>query len=134
MTDSIKIRIALCIILLVGGVYCTAHPEALDAPLSWVGASSKIEKAWIVEETANRSALPQTQIIAIRKAETLGIKRIDPGDVPVNEAAKVELAAVLKAVGDKPLPQLARKWSNGRTTSVACPLTFDKLKEAVPCK
>lgn len=137
MTNSLKIRLALALLLLGGGVYLHQHPATADSiiaavrsPLSIFG-QGKVVQAWIVEETSTRSKLDQQQIIAIRKAETLGVKLVDPNDVPVNEKAKAELAAVLKAAAGKPLPLLVRKWSTGRMTAVACPATFDKLKEAL---
>lgn len=138
MTNSLKYRIVIALLLLGGGVYLHQHPAAADsivaavrAPLSIFGVKGTVVQAWIVEETSTRSKLPQSQIIAIRKAETLGIKLVDPGDDPTTEAAKAELAAVLKAAQGKPMPLLVRKWSNGRTTAIALPATFEELKGAM---
>jgi hypothetical protein len=138
MTTATRIRIAVALLLFAGVFTLQQSPNALEAvsaaiqsPLELFGYKSKVVQAWIVEESSDRPKLDQQQIIAIRKAETLGIKLVDPQDQPVDAKAKAELEAVLKAVQGKSLPQLVRKWSNGRTTAIACPGTFEKLREAV---
>jgi hypothetical protein len=97
-----------------------------------VGAKSKVLKAVIVEEGSMRSSLPQQQIITLMKASSLGVYVVDQDIVgPDKKTPPADLVPFLNAAKGKQLPQLARKWSNGRTTSVACPVPFEKLKEAV---
>jgi hypothetical protein len=136
MTTSLKIRCLVALALLAGGVYLHQNPQAMDrvsavvsSPLELFGFKSTVLQAYIVEETSKRSTLPQEQIIAIQKASSIGIKPIDKDVVGPDNKPPAELIPFLKAAEGKQLPQLARKWSNGRTTSVAMPATFEKLKE-----
>jgi hypothetical protein len=134
VTNSLKIRIVIALALLAGGVAVRQHPDAVssicDSAAGWVGFKSTVLRAVIVEESSARSKLPQAQIIAIQKAGSIGIDVVDQDVVGPDGKPPAELLSFLAAAKGKPLPQLARKWSNGRTTSVALPATFDKLKEA----
>lgn len=98
-----------------------------------VGAKGKVLKAVIVEESSMRSSLPdKSQIEAIMNASSIGILVVDQDVVgPDKKTPPTSLVPFLNAAKEKELPQLTRKWSSGRVTSVACPPTFEKLKEAV---
>jgi hypothetical protein len=134
LSTSLKIRIVIALVLLAGGVAAHQHPEAVssivDSAAGWVGFKSTVLQAVIVEESSDRSKLPHAQIVAILKASSIGIKVIDKDVIGPDGKTPAELLPFLKAAEGKQLPQLTRKWSNGRTTSVALPATFEKLKEA----
>lgn len=131
MSNSLKIRFVITLLLIAAAVGVRQNPGVLDDPLAMLGYKSKIVQAVIVEESTDRSKLKQPQIVAITKAASLGVQVIDKDTVgPDNKTPEV-LVPFLAAAKDKPLPQLVRKWSNGRVTSVAMPLTFEKLQEAV---
>ena len=125
MTTSLKIRLTLALLLLGGGAYLHQHPAAADSivaavrsPLSIFGVKGTVVQAWIVEESSLRSKLDQRQIIAIRKAETLGIKLVDPNDVPTTAAAPRLTSAPWKEPNASDACELAQAMS---TTSGAGP-------------
>lgn len=128
MTNSLKIRLILAAVLLAGGMTVHCHPGAISGVVetvqSWIGAKSTVVQAVIVEESSERSKLPQTQIIAITKASSIGIKVIDK-----DSAVPPDLQKFLDAAKGKPLPQLVVKRSNGRVTSAALPPTFGQLRD-----
>lgn len=92
---------------------------------------SHVTKAVIVEETNQRSSLPISQRITLLTAPDIGVEVVDQDIVGPDKKPPPELVPFLKAASGKPLPQLAKKWASGQTTSTDCPLTMDKLKEAV---
>jgi hypothetical protein len=131
MTTANRIRIVVVLLLLCGGVAAYQHPAAFDSVAGLVGYKSKVVQAVIIEESAERSKLPQSQIIAIMKAGEIGVGVVDQNAVGPDGKTPASMSPFIAAAAGKQLPQLTRKWSNGRTTSVAMPADFDKLKEAV---
>jgi len=107
--------------------------EYAGQAVSWI-YSSKPVQCVIVEESADRPKLPASQIQALAAAPSMGVFVIDKDVLGPGKKPAPVLQHYLDEAKGKPLPQLVRKWSSGRTTSVDCPLTTDELRKAVAAK
>jgi len=101
---------------------------------SLMGAGHPVQSI-IVEESSQRSSLSVELRSTLNRAGSLGIDVIDQDVTDSSKKTPAELVPFIKAAQTKvasggSLPQLTRKWSNGRTTSVACPYPLTKLEEA----
>jgi hypothetical protein len=105
-------------------------PAAAETAWSWV-YSSKPVQCVIVEESADRPKLPSSQIQALTAAPDMGVIVVDKDVLGKAKKPDPALQHYLDEAKGEPLPQLVRRWSNGRTTSVACPLTTEELRKAV---
>ena len=134
MAKATKIFLAIvaCLMLVVGvaGQAGVDFPSYADTAIGWVYSSSPVQSV-IVEESGDRPKLPASQIQALAAAPGMGVFVIDKDVLGPGKKPAPVLQHYLDEAKDKPLPQLVRKWSNGRTTSVACPLTTDELRKAV---
>lgn len=113
--------------VLQSGVYL---PTVAEQAWSWIYTSKPVQCV-IVEESAERPKLPASQIQALAAADGMGVIVVDKDVLGKAKKPDPALQHYLDEAKGKPLPQLVRKWSNGRTTSVACPLTADDLRKAV---
>ena len=126
----------LAAVLIAAGVAGQAGvdlPGYGEAAVGWFSASKPVQSV-IVEESGDRPKLPASQIQALAAAPGLGVFVIDKDVLGPGKKPAPVLQHYLDEAKCKPLPQLVRKWSNGRTTSVACPLTTDELRKAVAAK
>jgi len=123
----------LCACLVIAGATLQSGvdlPGAAETVIGWVYESKPVQSV-IVEESSDRPKLPASQIQAIAAAPGMGVFVIDKDVLGPGKKPAPVLQHYLDEANGKPLPQLVRKWSNGRTTSVDCPLTADELKKAV---
>lgn len=96
-----------------------------------VWGTAKLTSAVIVEESADRPKLTADQIQALAAAPGLGVIVVDQNVLGKAKKPSPELQPYLDAAKDKPPPQLVRKWSSGKITSVDCPATLGLLKKAI---
>jgi len=95
------------------------------------GSAGVPERAVIIRETQIDKPLSQEWVELFAGAEKLGISVWDKDVLGKGKKPSAEAQPFLDAVGDKPLPILALKWSGGKITTMPCPSKLDALKKAV---
>jgi hypothetical protein len=94
------------------------------------GSAGVPERAVIVRETSVDKPLSEEWVELFTGAEKLGISVWDKDVLGKAKQPSAEAQPFLDAVGDKPLPVLALKWTGGKITTMPCPPKLDALKKA----
>lgn len=119
MTNSLKIRLALALVLLGGGLFVTQHPDSLsttaESAASWLGLSSRIDTLVLIYESAEVTKYGKgnhpgwAEIIGSATlkdaADAKGVKLVGPLDKDTKGKFPPGVAEAIAADREKVMPR-----------------------------
>jgi hypothetical protein len=128
-STAMKSKPLMLLVAVLGLAYTQA--ERIEGYLPDSFGSPKVERAVIVEETADRPKLSAAVLNVLYAAPGMGVQVVDRNIVAKDRKPPAELQPLLVAAKDKPLPCLVLRYGSGRIAVKSLPASAEALREAI---